>query len=191
MLSSVLSLCLAASPAASVSVSSAHSEMEAPKNRITVAPVPLLFGWMSVEYERAITPRLSLVVGPQLQPGFTLLRSHGIHQGARVSLGGRYFLTGHAPFGVWTGLEVVPTYEQTSIPGERYLWRTTRAITGLGTFGASLRFGLFTGSAGLGLGGGFMDQNLPSNVRANYPAILSHRGFYPALSGHLNVGMAI
>lgn len=151
----------------------------------------MLFGWIALEYERAVSSRLSLIVGPQIEPGPSPIPGDFVNEGARFSLGARYFISDEAPFGVWTGLELAPAYEQSRVEGQQYLWRTTRAISGIGTIGASTRFGLFTASAGIGAGAGFMNQNYPSNVRANYPALLTYRGFYPTVSGHLNVGMAL
>src|SRR5215211_5435863 len=109
MTTAALALGAAENPSPSVETRVEHHA----RNRLTLGPVPLLLGWVAVEYERAISDRFSLVLGPQIRPpGRGLL--FGLEgRGARVVLGSRFFLTGRAPHGSWLGTEIVPAYEET------------------------------------------------------------------------------
>ena len=164
------------------------AEDDSPRNRLTIGPAPLILGWVAVEYERAISDRFSLVLGPQIRPGRLLLGFEG--RGARLVLGSRFFLFGRAPAGGWLGTEIIPSYEQARNAGGSTTYATIRSIVGLITAGQTISLGPLTGSAGLGLGGGYLDNESPPAVRTIGPLTLpNYRGFIPAVSAHFNVGI--
>jgi hypothetical protein len=158
-----------------------------PRNRLTLGPTPLLLGWIAVEYERAISDRFSLVFGPQFRPRGLLFGLEG--RGGRVVLGSRFFLFGRAPTGGWLGAEIIPTYEEMRAD-EGSTYATTRSIVGLLTAGQTISVGPLTGSAGIGLGAGYLDGESPESSRTIGPFTLpNYRGFIPAVSLHLNGGV--
>lgn len=83
-----------------------------PENVITADPGALLFGQVSVQYERALTSFVSLVTGLRGQYGlatFGWIGSPGSQQSARygggADLGVRFYLQGLAPQGFYLGVE--------------------------------------------------------------------------------------
>jgi hypothetical protein len=100
----VLMLCLA--PAAHA------QDAAAPANLIDINPVTLLWGEVSVEYERALGSAFSLLVGPQLLlfngPLSTQYASQaGIQpKGAGLTLAMHFFPGAQALRGLWIGPEV-------------------------------------------------------------------------------------
>ena len=159
-----------------------------PRNRLTIGPTPLILGWIALEYERAISDRFSLVFGPQYRPGRVLFGVEG--KGARAVFGTRFFLFGRAPTGGWLGMEIVPAYEQIRSADGATAYATMRSIVGLLTAGQTISLGPLTGSAGLGLGGGYLDNESPEAARKIGPFTMPNlSGFIPALSLHLNAGI--
>jgi hypothetical protein len=183
MMTAALALGAEEMPAASVESTEDHHA----RNRLTLGPTPLLMGWVAIEYERAISDRFSLVLGPQVRPRRLLFGLEG--RGARLVLGSRFFLLGRAPHGSWLGAEIVPTYEETRPEGST-AYATSRSIVGLLTAGYTLSIGPLTGSAGVGAGAGYLDNNAPAGASDEGPFTLpTFRGLVPALSLHLNAGV--
>lgn len=159
------------------------------RNRVTWGPLPLVLGWIPLEYERAIAEKVSLYVGPQLKPtaGLALLAGT-VSWGGRLSLGARFFPLGGAPDGFWVAGEVVPSYEFTrgELEGATQVTRSA-SLFGLGMVGYSFIGGNgLTFSAGLGLGGGYNDAVTETEGRLPDTS----RGFIPSFAVHLNVGWA-
>jgi len=81
-----------------------------PASTVVADPGALLHGAVLVQYERAITPSLSLFVGPRVQFGPWVLVTSSDHYrldsefGIGVELGARVYMRGHAPDGLFIGL---------------------------------------------------------------------------------------
>lgn len=158
-------------------------------NRITTGPlsvlaVPLL--GISLEYERALTEKVSLFAGPR---GGVLLLPH-----LSLSIGARYFPVGKdvAPAGFWFGPELWSGYTGRSLQElgnfviEEFL---------LGMVGYTLIYpNGFTMSFGAGIGGGarITGGSGLGNFNFNFIGNTSRDRvtFTPSLAAHFNLGYA-
>ncbi len=86
------------------------TERTGPRNTVTVNVPANLFGAYSIEYERVLSPSLSLFVEPTY---FAIRPTEGFSVGASgpgVVVGLHYFLFGNAPSGLFLSPEVYATY---------------------------------------------------------------------------------
>lgn len=147
-----------------------------PENVITADPGALLFGQVSVQYERALTSFVSLVTGLRGQYGlatFGWIGSPGSQQSARygggADLGVRFYFQGFAPQGFYLGVEGAamwmhvesqpslwpPTSVQRSLAGGQvgvhlgHQWIVSRAFAL--ALGAGLTLPIFDGVEGFAL----------------------------------------
>lgn len=95
----------AAAPATTVAPEAAAMSVTTDRlNTVTVAPLSLLGGNLGLEYERVVAPKVTLFAGPSLTFSSGLLSFLGVSSfGFGAHAGGRYFLTGDAPSGLWLG----------------------------------------------------------------------------------------
>jgi hypothetical protein len=125
------------------------------RNRLTFGPLPLVLGLIPIEYERAVTDRLSVVGGVVPIPWSGILSLVGIYmKGVRGNIGGRFFpFAASAPAGVWVGGELIGEVAHVEAyieaKSEDYRWGFGALVTG--GYTAILASG-FTMSAGVGGG---------------------------------------
>lgn len=103
---------------------------ETPQNTITIGPFSLITGTIDVEFERAVSPKLSLFAGPNARIGAGLLSLIGFAGFGFGAHGGvRYFLTTNpAPEGLWVGPELAVDYlKYTSFAGQSVDWSIVSA----------------------------------------------------------------
>jgi hypothetical protein len=80
-------------------------------NRITLGPGTLLVGAITMEYERALNERISVFAGPRITPwdGDIIQPTRGLALGG--SAGVRFYESGRALSGTWSGVEVHANYQ--------------------------------------------------------------------------------
>jgi len=109
-----------------------------PANTVVADPGALLHGAVLVQYERAVTPSLSVFVGPRVQYGPWVFASSaerdrvGSAFGIGVELGGRVYMHGFAPAGMFIGLVasgLVHSWTE-ALPGTLTAGPTQQAVTG-------------------------------------------------------------
>lgn len=158
-------------------------------NRLTVGPLTVFAGALTLEYERALTENISVFAGPRI--GFTGL-------GLGASVGARFFpLSGaRAPDGLWVGPELFAEYAQVSgsVGNERYA-NTRMSAIALGMVGYTHTFDMgLTFSVGGGAGGGYISAKgttaLASSTGGLKSTPFNSAGFVPSLAINANVGWA-
>lgn len=156
-------------------------------NRLTWGPLVGPGGAVALEYERAVTEKLSLFVGPRV--GFL----GGVGVGG--STGARFFLAGSpAPTGVWFGPEFYFDYftSRTVVNGSPFAKQDLTAVM-LAMLGYTWTHEKgFTASVGAGAGAGWADwQRSGLVVNGNiFTDSGSFRGVIPSLALHANLGYA-
>ena len=84
-----------------------------PKNAVTLNPLPLVAGIVSVEYERAVHDRVSLFLQPSViafKGAYPKLPEDSSLWGLGANAGARLFVTGRAPEGFWIGPQAGVAY---------------------------------------------------------------------------------
>ncbi len=96
---------------------------------LTVDPLTTAIGYVHIQVEHALSPRLSLYVGPSLRLFNGILsEDDDDYTGYGVEAGVRWFFFGTAPSGWWAGVRGVAALIQTDASGE-----TERALGGYGS----------------------------------------------------------
>ena len=153
----------------------------APKNTITINPLPLVIGMVSMEYERATSESLSLYVAPSywsLSLGTDADEFSVFAYG--LGLGARYFMTGVAPEGFW----VAPGVEL-AFAGAEYRGAEGSGI-GYG-IGAQLGYTWLIGNVfdiSLGIGANYTDSEVEveyEEAGVERTRIDGNAGVYPSL----------
>lgn len=156
-------------------------------NRLTWGPLVGPGGVLAMEFERAVTEKLSLFVGPRVGS----LSGFGIGG----STGARFFLgNSTAPTGVWFGPEFYFDYftRRSELNGSPIAQEDLTAVM-LAMLGYTWTHERgFTASIGGGAGAGWADWqrsglNVPGSVLSNTG---SFRGIIPSLAVHANLGYA-
>jgi hypothetical protein len=155
----------------------------APQNTITFNPVALVFGAISLEYERAVADSVSVFVSPKV----LAFNAYGLDDGTSIfaagaSVGARIFLSGTAPEGTWLSPTVgvayvnidvgeeeatVVGYEGEVLFGHTWIWNSGFALS-------------------LGIGGGYADYSAESTNPDDDEIGL--RGF--TVAGRASIGWA-
>lgn len=123
-------------------------------NRVTLGPASLIVGALTLEYERAVGPTLSVFVGPRLEYSGDLVIPGVRPNGIGGSVGLRYYRDGEAPSGFWFGPELYGMAKRPldSDPNDR-----SDTVLGLLMLGYTfVGQGGFTFSIGGGAGGGYI-----------------------------------
>ena len=93
-------------------------------NLITINPLPLLFGFLTLGYERALVPHVSFFVDAQVLvwDGVVRALSSGLDDessggrtrfaGAGIAFGPRFFIGGEAPRGFWLSPKITLAYSR-------------------------------------------------------------------------------
>lgn len=143
---------------------------------IQVDPLTTALGFVHVQVERALTPELSLYVGPHARLFDSLLADDKEDfLGFGLEAGLRYFFAGTAPEGGWVGVRGVAAYLTAEADD------TSEAA--LGGYGSALVGYTWIPMGWLVLSGGAGGQYLHYRI-----AGLGPKGFFPAL--HTAVGVA-
>ncbi len=139
------------------------------RNLITVNPLSLIFGGLSLEYEHAFGDRVSLAVGPDLLLFDSAVRAYGVSAALRL------FVTGTAPEGLWIG------------PNTSVVAASAEGLTGFGyEIGAQLGFTWIWGAFALSVGGGVRYQDI--TVRDGGSVVAGSSGVLPSLRLALGFG---
>ncbi|MCA9562752.1 MAG: DUF3575 domain-containing protein [Myxococcales bacterium] len=80
-----------------------------PLNTITIDPLPLIFGVLSLEYERAVAPAVSIYAGPSINFG-TSVDDPDSAFGLGLDMGARFFPWGKAPEGFFIAADFGVAY---------------------------------------------------------------------------------
>lgn len=186
----------APAPAGSDAFSSEIEELALHRatQRVSVGPLFILFGVLPVEYERALTDKLSLFAGTTLSYVW-LAEVFGVRSmGATLHLGGRYFPmeAAQAPAGFWVGTELDGGFTRSTgtLTGGQsptsQINGNAIALGGVATVGYT-----YIGESGLSFSGGGglgVQYRIVTGSLASSP--LAPSGIGPALRLHANVGYA-
>ncbi|NOY91343.1 MAG: hypothetical protein GXP55_09040 [Deltaproteobacteria bacterium] len=139
------------------------------RNLITINPLSLIFGVLSLEYEHAFGDRVSLAVGPDLLLFNSDVRAYGVSAALRL------FVTGAAPAGFWMG------------PNTSVVAASAEGATGFGyEIGAQLGYTWIWGVFALSIGGGVRYQDI--TVRDGGGVVAGASGVLPSLRFSLGFG---
>lgn len=178
----------AGSGAPAAEVQAAPSDSQPPtryQRRLTAGPLPLIVGVLALEYEHVINERFTVYAGPRVG------LANGIGVGG--SVGGRYFVNGAAPAGLWFGPELFGDifYQQKQMTGGT---STTRNLTALAIAMAGYTHIMDSGvtlSGGGGVGMGWADWfHSGPGAGSLAPQGANYVGVIPTLAVHLNAGYA-
>jgi len=158
---------------------------ETPQNLVDINPLALIGGDLSVEYERAVSPYATILVGPQvlLFPG--LGSTSGITEhGAGLTLAAHFFPLGNALHGFWLGPEVDLDWASVSFndASGSGLGAGAYGIVGY-TFLPTRHF-----AVSLGVGAGYRFAGVSVTDSNNDTATYSQTGF--SFTGRLALGYA-
>ncbi|MBK8172234.1 MAG: hypothetical protein IPK60_18075 [Sandaracinaceae bacterium] len=155
----------------------------APQNLVTFNPFSLLNGIISVGYERAIAPAVSVYADLNVYafPGVNQSAGESI-SGGGVGLGARFFPGSEAPRGFWIAPDVSVAYvSQKQTSGGSTVEASGAGYLIAGILGYTWIWGNF--SLQLGLGAGY------ANLRASSGSVtIGYKGIFPA--GRLAFGIA-
>jgi hypothetical protein len=169
-------------------------ESEARRNRLTFGPASLLFGAVTLEYERVLGDAFSVFVGARIEPqsGLGLIGSVGgvywpEQLGAGGSAGIRIYPEGRALSGLWAGPEFYAIRQQLSLKyaGSINQYNTTAA--GLVMLGYSF---LYPGGFSFSLGGGLGPGVASWNASPIDSEIVPYKGAFLSVGLNANVGWA-
>jgi hypothetical protein len=121
------------------------------RHLITINPLSMLFGILSMEYEHAFGDRVSLAIGPDLLLINTNVNAYGLSAALRL------FITGQAPEGLWIG------------PNMAIAYATSGGATGVGyDIGAQFGYTWIWGGFALSVGGGVRYQDVEVTDGSGY-----------------------
>jgi len=88
-----------------------------PQNTVTFNPLALVFGIVQLEYERAVSPQLTIFGGPSMMAFNTIGVDGGSVFAAGLDVGARYFFREGAPRGLWIGPQANLSYASVDADG--------------------------------------------------------------------------
>ena len=156
-----------------------------PQNLIDINPLSLAFGEISVEYEHAMSPYATVVIGPKVLAFNGAGATSGVSQfGFGADLGVHFFPLGDALHGFWLGPQLSLAYAHVSYEDAS---GDGLGIAGYGVIGYTF-IPVDHLAISIGLGAGYESAGATATGSDGTTASGSQSGF--ALTGRLAIGYA-